>query len=76
MYASLLGNSGALYLSVFEQPESRVFFSNLLVYSRMSTSLFIFSLGAESLKPICMPFTALGFRSVEQKVKGREGVVV
>jgi len=39
-------------------------------------SLFIVSLGVESLEPICMPFTALGFRSVEQKIKGREGVVL
>src|SRR4030042_684855 len=30
MYASLLGISGALYLTVFEQPESGVFFSTLL----------------------------------------------
>jgi hypothetical protein len=30
MYVSLLGISGALYLSVFEQPASRVFFSILL----------------------------------------------
>jgi len=29
-YDSLLGISGALYLSVFEQPASRVFFSILL----------------------------------------------
>jgi hypothetical protein len=31
MYASLFGISGALYLSVFEQPVSRAFFKNLLV---------------------------------------------
>jgi hypothetical protein len=30
MYASLLGISGALYLSVFEQPAIRVFFNTLL----------------------------------------------
>jgi hypothetical protein len=30
MYVSLLGISGALYLSVFEQPESRTLFSTLL----------------------------------------------
>jgi len=30
MYVSLLGVSGALYLSVFEQPASRVSFSTLL----------------------------------------------
>jgi len=30
MYASLLGISGALYLSVFEQPVSSVFFGILL----------------------------------------------
>jgi len=29
MYVSLLGISGALYLSVFEQPASRAFFSIL-----------------------------------------------
>jgi hypothetical protein len=31
MYASLVGISGALYLGVFEQPVSRVFFRNPLV---------------------------------------------
>jgi hypothetical protein len=31
MYVSLLAISGALYLSVFEQPANRVFFSTLLV---------------------------------------------
>jgi hypothetical protein len=31
LYVSLLGISGALYLSIFQQPASRVFFSILLV---------------------------------------------
>ncbi|MBP1738549.1 MAG: hypothetical protein H6Q48_842 [Deltaproteobacteria bacterium] len=31
MYASLFEVSGALHLEVFEQPEQKVFFSNLLV---------------------------------------------
>jgi hypothetical protein len=31
MYASLFGISGALHLDVFEQPEQRMFFSNLVV---------------------------------------------
>jgi len=31
MYASLLRISGALYLSVFEQPANRVFFGTLLM---------------------------------------------
>jgi hypothetical protein len=36
MYDSLLGISGALYLIVFEQPVSRVFFSILLEYRAKS----------------------------------------
>jgi len=32
MYASFFGISGALHLDVFEQPETQVFFSNLLDY--------------------------------------------
>ena len=31
MYASLFEISGALHLDAFEQPEQKVFFSNLLV---------------------------------------------
>ena len=31
MYASLFEISGALHLEAFEQPEQKVFFSNLLV---------------------------------------------
>jgi hypothetical protein len=39
MYVSLLGVSGALYLSVFEQPASRVFFNNLPGYDSNVTIL-------------------------------------
>jgi hypothetical protein len=34
MYASLLGISGALYLNVFEEPASRVFFGTLLAQKK------------------------------------------
>ena len=44
MYASLLGISGALYLSVFEQPVSRVFFSTLLVDHWLNVAVALMSL--------------------------------
>jgi hypothetical protein len=36
MYASLFEISGALHLDLFEQPEHKVFFSNLLSIGRVS----------------------------------------
>jgi hypothetical protein len=39
MYVSLLGISVALYLSVFEQPASKVFFSTLLALAAPTNDL-------------------------------------